>query len=156
MKFKRVESKGGSSEGSSRFLKIKSGESVKGVCRGEVYEFYQKWENGKSISSLKPQQGFRPKWRVNFIVFEAGAPKSKILEFGPMISNQLAALSEDYNLSETIIKISKTGSGMDTDYSVIPLKDKPFGEYVELQILDLKESAQVIPREDAPMPEDEF
>ncbi len=141
MKFKKID-QSQKGEGAHKFLKIKSGESVKGVCRGEVYEFYIKWEGNNSLVVTSSTPGAKPRFRINFVVKEDGKFTSKIFEFGPMVSNQLHDMSEDYDLSETVIKISKSGQGLETQYSVIPLKDPaPLAEIrkVPLEILDHKD-----------------
>lgn len=155
MEFKKIEE---SNEG-RKFLKIKSGESIKGVCRGEVYEFYTKWIDGKSHVVTKGAPGAKTRFRINFIVKDESKFIAKIFEFGAMISNQLYEMSQDYDLSETVIKVSRTGSGLDTTYSVIPLKDAPpMGEIkkVELNMLEHAEKPHQMESSDdfGPVPHD--
>ncbi len=161
MKFRKVET--GGEEGGSKFLKIRSGEAVRGVCRGELYEFFQVWENGKPQRVASGTKGAKPRFRINFVVKEDSKFVAKIFEFGVMINNMLHELSEDYDLSETVLKISRSGSGLETEYAVIPLKDAPpIGEIkkVELQILDHKDVIEAPQTgnawDDVPVSEEEF
>lgn len=126
MKFnKREVSSGGTSEGGNLFLKIKDGDKVNGVCMGEIYEFRTLWDNGKSTVVT---EGGKPRFRVNFIVYEDGKFVAKIWEFGVKVYNQLADLHDVYPLDVTKVRISRTGSTKDnTSYQVLPLvsdKDK--------------------------------
>jgi hypothetical protein len=133
------------SEGSGKFLKIKDGESVTGLFRGNVYEFHSKWDNGKNILT-SPEEG-RPRFRLNFIVKEDGALKAKIWEFPLAVYNQLFSINEEYPLETTKIKITRQGTGTDTSYMIIPLLKEPVGpqaaeeiEGVPLCILEHKEA----------------
>jgi hypothetical protein len=145
MKFKKIESAGGG-ERSNKFIHLKDGESVKGVCRGEVYEFFVKWIDGKAHVVQSDAPGARSKFRVNLIVSENNQMVAKIYEFGSSVSNQFYHLQEDYDLSKTFVKISRKGSQMnDTEYMVIPLPGTPDEKAlakVELNVLEHKEKPQ--------------
>jgi hypothetical protein len=122
---------GNSSVDSSNFMKLKDGESVRGVFSGEPHEFKQHWENGRSSLCTGAQScpgcgpGKEPasfRFLLNFITQENGAYVAKVWEQGWKVYKQLRALNEDYQLDKTVVKITRTGSKMnDTNYAVIPL-----------------------------------
>jgi hypothetical protein len=138
---REITSSGGAS--SDKFLKLKDGESIIGVFRGEVYEFYQIWENGKSKVVDKGIQGAKSRFRLNFIDKDL---KAKVFEFGLTIYNQLADIADDYNLEQTALKISRRGAGTDTVYMLIPAKEQPSAammakiQAVPLNILEHKDA----------------
>ncbi len=114
-----------SDSGGGTFFKLKDGESVNGICRGEIYEFFRKWEGGKSHlvdnSDPKAQSAFR----INIIVQEGHVFKAKTWEFGLTIYNQLADINDEYPLSSTKIKVTRRGTGTDTIYAILPLLKEP-------------------------------
>lgn len=159
MKFTRRETLG-SGQG-DLFLKFKDGESKVGILRGEVYEFYQVWANGKSSLVDKDAAGAKPRFRLNFLTKEAGEQTmaAKIFEFGIPVYSQLADINEEYDLSQTTVKITRKGIGLDTVYSILPLlKQTPTAAQLKtiaaipLKILDHKPTQGA----EAPMPEHEF
>lgn len=129
------------------FVKLKDGESVMGILRGDVKDFYVLWANNVSteVAHGTPKAKFR--FRVNLVTVDKdGNLEPKILEQGPALYKALKDLSVDYNLEETVIKIKRTGSGMnDTEYSVIPLPKKPSDQTMlklkTLELLPLNETA---------------
>lgn len=126
------------------FLKLKDGESKVGVFRGEIYEFHQVWENGKSKVVEPDVDGAKSRFRLNFVSKEDGQYRSQIFEFGLMVYNQLAEIQDDYDLEKTGLKISRRGTGTDTTYIIIPSKEQPSAsalkaiEAVGLNILEHK------------------
>jgi hypothetical protein len=111
-------------EGGNLFLKLKDGESVTGVFRGEIYEFYSRWDGNRSkVTSVDDPEG-KSRFRLNFVTKEENKLVAKIWEFGVGIYNQLADLNEDYSLEETKVKITRRGTGTDTTYNILPTKDK--------------------------------
>lgn len=112
------------------FLRLKSGDSVKGVFRGEPYDFKQHWVNqrgsvceGDGCPHCK--EGKKPsfRFRLNFVLSENGAMVAKIFEQGWMVYESLRSLhGADYDLEKTVVQITRHGSGQDTTYSVIPLQ----------------------------------
>lgn len=118
--------------GSADFLKLKDKETVTGVFRGEVYEFTGLWKEGKFL--LGEGKSFR--FRVNFITKdETGAYVAKVWEQGVTVYNQLKDLHAEYDLPQTIVKITRSGSGpSDTSYSVLPIKKSEVSEALEKQL----------------------
>lgn len=116
------------------FLKFKDGESKVGVFKGEIYEFFQLWENGKSKVVNDDTPGAKSRFRLNFLTKEDGEMKPRIFEFGLTVYNMLAEISEDYDLEKTAVKITRRGTGTDTTYIIIPSKDQPNAN--QLKIID--------------------
>lgn len=161
MKFRKIEQ--GSKEGAGKFLKIGNGESVKGICVGELYEYNVKWIDGKSHVVPKGTPGAKSRFRMNFATRDDKQKLvAKIFEFGVQINNQLYEIAQEYDLSQTVIKISRHGEKLETEYTVLPLlKDivpKVELQNLELNILEHKEApsapAEDIPWGDEPAPGD--
>lgn len=131
MKFKqRVES----AQKSEDFVRIKDKESIIGVLRGEPIDFYSHWNDkfsepcpGRATCELcKAGSKGKFQFRLNIVIEENGVCVAKILELGRSVYDMLSALSADYDLERTKIKISRKGSTRDdTEYAVIPV---PRGE----------------------------
>lgn len=121
MKFKEHASE--SSTGAGSFLKISDGESISGVFVGEVYEFYTKWVGGKSLVTASDDADAKLRFRCNFITTEKNSEELavKIWEFPLMIYNQLKEINEEYPLEETKVKITRKGTGTNTEYTIMPL-----------------------------------
>ncbi len=145
----REESEGGG----KNFLKLKPGQSVRGVLRGDLYEFRQHWINNKGVAcpgegcaicAKGEKNSFR--FRLNFVMRETeGGPfVAKIFEQGWMVYAQLRELHKDYPLPETVIKITRNGEGTNTTYVITPTKDALTGALAasvkSVPLLDLSHS----------------
>jgi hypothetical protein len=121
------------SGGPSNYVKLKDKETVLGVCRGEPYECYVLWENKvkTEVPQGTPQAKFN--FKINFIVKEGSSYVAKVLEGGAQIYKQLAALSKNWDLEETVIIVGRDGNGMDTEYTVMPAPPK---QQVQKEALD--------------------
>lgn len=137
------------SSGSDKFVKFKDGESKNVILRGEVYEYKMKWVNNKSILTTPQDPEGKSRFKVNAIVYEAGAFKAMIFEFPLTVYNKLADVNSEYPLDTTKIKITRQGIGTDTEYHILPLaaeKDKLTPNIlaqisaIPLNILDTKPS----------------
>lgn len=144
MKFTKREVQSGE-KGSNLFLKLADGQSVTGVLRGENYEFYNKWINGKSQLTTADDPEGKSRFRANFVTVEDGRLTAKIWEFPLTVYNQLADIAEEYDLEKTKIKITRRGTGTDTVYMILPLLKEPISakaikeiEAVKLNILEHK------------------
>lgn len=107
--------------GSKNFLKFKAGESIRVILKGDPVAFYKIWKEGKSTMAAKGSDGAKFRFQINAIVNESGTFVAKILEQGSIFFTDLKALRTDYNLDDTILKITRNGTGTDTTYSIIPL-----------------------------------
>lgn len=118
MKFRDDLPEGG---GSKNFLKLKDKESVVGIFRGALHDFFILWDNGKStpVDEGTPNAKFR--FRVNFVVKDGASYVPKIFEQGLIVYKTLSELHNEYDLAKTVVKITRNGTGTDTTYSVLPL-----------------------------------
>jgi hypothetical protein len=109
------------------FLKIADGETVAGVLRGDVKTQYVQWgKDNKSTACDAKAPGAKFRFKVNFIVMDKeGNMSPKILEQGPSFYKDLKAIAEDYDLSETLIKIKRNGADKSTTYTIMPTPQKP-------------------------------
>ena len=112
------------SNGPSHFIKLKDGESVSGILRGELNETFVLWEAGKSREVPEGTPGAKLRFKVNMVIKEGSSYVARILEGGQLMYKQLAQLAEDYELDATVIKVSRSGTGLDTEYAVIPAPPK--------------------------------
>ncbi len=132
--------------GGGLFFKLEDGDSLTGVCRGEIFEFCIVWENNRSRVVEKDDEGAKARFRLNIVVNEGGRFVAKIWEFGLTIYNQLADIAEEYDISKTKLKITRRGTGTDTIYMILPLLKEPLQpkdlksiEAVSMQILEHRE-----------------
>lgn len=129
MRFTRREVSNGDG-GGNIFLKLKDGESVNGVLRGEIYEFYAKWVQGRGyvlVDESDPEG--KSRYRINIIVREENRFVAKIWEFGITVNNQVADIQADLEaakekLDETKLKITRHGGGTSTEYNVLASREK--------------------------------
>lgn len=122
-------------EESKHIIRLKDKESVVGVFRGTIHEYWQHWL-GQGIPpevcvdrrtcqhcANKVKATYR--FRANLAVEVAGKPgvyEMKIFENGRTVYDQLAEIATVYNVKEHAVKLSRSGSGLnDTTYSVMPL-----------------------------------
>jgi hypothetical protein len=149
------------SEGGGLFLRLEDGESKVGVFRGEIYEFFQYWEGNKSHVVTADHPKAKSRFRLNFVTKEEGVMQARIFEFPTIIYNQLAELSEEYDLEKTAVKITRRGVGIDTVYMIIPAKDQPSPaqlkaiQAIDLAMLEHKEHPQAKPKNYAPGADDD-
>lgn len=109
------------SQQANLFFKLKGGESAKIVIRGDPYTFYSVFEHGKSLVVKKDDPGARFRFRVNIIVKEPSGYVIKIFEGGARLFYSLKDIKQDYDLNNTVIKLSRTGDDKDTVWTVMPL-----------------------------------
>lgn len=115
--------------GGKAFVKLKDGESIKGVFRGDPHPFRQHWvENrgvfcpGKSCPLCAEGEKSSFRFRINFVMQENGAWVAKVFEQGWTSYDYLKSMHEsDYDLEKTLIKITRRGTGTDTSYSILPV-----------------------------------
>lgn len=130
------------------YLKLKDKESVRGVFRGNPYLFRTHWVDKKSSvctgaeTCVSCQKNVKStfRFRVNFIVKENETYTPKIWEQGWTVYTQLKNLNEtDYDLEKTIVRVTRTGSGMnDTTYTVLPLPNGVVDQALDQKLTALK------------------
>lgn len=147
MRFQKKADTGG---GGDKYLKLKDGESKKVILRGEPYEFHVKWDGSKYQPANEGEAGSSSRYKMNIVSWEEGRFKPRLWEFPQTICNKLADMMEEYPLDRTLLKITRQGTGSDTEYHLLPLageKDKlssaaltQIGE-VEMLIMDAPRGA---------------
>lgn len=140
-------------ESSDNYVKLKSGESIVGVLRGDTLEQYKHWVDKKPILCSEGgcelcATGNRRKFsfKVNFLTKDNGVWTAKILDKGASVYKEFKNLSDnDWDLEKTWIKITRQGDGLDTEYSVTPSKKElsaaELKQISEVELLDLEEKA---------------
>ena len=117
---------------SSLFVRLKAGDKINGVFRGDPKIFRLHWIGGRSHRCQGKDLcehcagGDKPKFRfmLNFITKVDNVWLAKIYEGGYQTYKALKELHEsDYNLEETAVSIKREGEGTDTRYIVMPLKN---------------------------------
>ncbi len=128
------------SEGSdSNYLKLKSGEVAIGVFRGEPHEFSVLWNEGKPTDCPAGTPGAKFRFRINFVTKKEGAYTPTIWEQGALVYNHLKTMSEDYELEKTIVKITRKGEKLDTEYMIMPIaKGCEVTPELEAQLSEIK------------------
>jgi hypothetical protein len=106
--------------GSKNYLKLKDGEQVVGVFRGNPHEFYVLWKEGKAEPVPEGTKGASFRFRINFITKENEMFVAKIFEQGATVYNQLKELHEEHGLSETVVVIRRSGTEKKTTYNIMP------------------------------------
>ena len=111
------------SGGATTFLKIEDGQSVTGIFQGQPYTFWNKWIGSRSevCSETDPDKKFR--FKINFVQKVNGTLTPLIWEGGGRLYDDLKKLNAEYTLEETIVKITRSGTGMETRYSIMPIKE---------------------------------
>lgn len=139
------------------FIKLKDGERLVGVFKGNPYEFHQVWEGKKIVPPGTKGSAFR--FRINFITKEGASYVAKVWEQGATVYHMLKDLNENYPLEETVVEVKRTGSTKDdTRYSVLPLppKNQPTdaGWRVINQVPLLSLEHEGAKKEEAPWPDE--
>lgn len=110
-------------KGDGKFLRLEDGQSVKGVFQGNPVVFWVLWKNNKSIIVSEGTPESKPRFKINFITKENGSLVAKIWEGSMTTYRMLKDIHEEFNLSQTMVKISRSGSGKETVYNVLPTRD---------------------------------
>lgn len=146
----RTEGKG---SGGKNFVKLKDGDSVIGVFRGEPHIFYKIYQDKVEYDEWAEGRNFR--FRINFIVKEGDQYVAKIFEGGRRVADDVVAASEEYTLN-SVFKISRKGSGKEnTKYSVLfksALEEEQLDKIkkVKLETLKFGKRAQVFDDQEPP------
>lgn len=137
MKFPDIGGRGGGGAGGNDrglYIKLDDGQKIQGVFRGDPSIFRTHWF-GKGKLPVKCvgketcehcSGGNEPKFRfaINFVMKEDGVWVAKIFEQGYLLFKDMKALHEgDYNLEETMVSITRSGTELDTEYKILPTKN---------------------------------
>lgn len=145
MRFQDIPSEGNSS--GLPFVKIKDGETIYGVFKGDPVAFGLIWDQKKMVPIGTPKSTFR--FRVNFITKEGASYVAKVFEQGKTVYQMLKELNESYPLESTAVSIKRTGSTKDdTYYTILPLPpkqqpaDQSWAVIHNVKLLDLQPKAK--------------
>ena len=117
-----------SEQGSSIFIKLKDGDEIEGVFRGNPYTFYQAFKERVEYDKWAEGRSFR--FRIPLVVQVNGMYSAKIFQGGAMLRDALIDVRNEYGL-DCLFKIKRTGSGKDdTRYSIL-FKGKLTDEQLE-------------------------
>lgn len=129
-----------------KYVKLNDGEEVVGVLSGEPKLEYVVWVNdkGKKTKTVVPEGTKDSKFRflVNLAVKgKDGKWEAKVLEQGKSVFNAIKKLRNvGYNLNDTFIALSRSGTGLETEYSLVTLPTKLSDEdKAQLATLELNE-----------------
>lgn len=104
-------------ESGGLFIRLKDGDAIEGVFRGEPYCFYQKFKDPNEYTEWAEGRAF--KFKINFITRENGAPVAKIFQGGARVRDILLDAIDEYGI-DTVFKIKRTGSEKETTrYSIL-------------------------------------
>ena len=139
--------------GKENFLKLNDQEEVTGIFKGDIHTFKQHWANGKSFEcvgqecsyckcrgqdcscegdSKKHYPGFR--FRINFVTPNEGQWKAKIFEGGGELYDFLTSLDKKFDLTRTLIDITRRGMKQETKYDILPRVDQPITQEMAAKI----------------------
>jgi len=114
-------------------LRLKDGDSIQGVFRGEITRFYQHWKSGRSIicpgrdtcdlcqSENEDDRRANGRFRINFLIYVDGQWGAKVFEGGKRVFEQLKALNQDCPLEKMRVRISKSGEGKNSQIVISPV-----------------------------------
>ncbi len=127
MKFPPRPQAGEGKDGGGTYLRLKDGESVTGILRGDIFAFFSTGFGPDTRVVNQGDPGAKRRFRHNFIVKEGSAYVAKVWEFGPKIYDSLSALEAGgWDLHQTSLTISRTGATKEnTKYTVTPNKKEP-------------------------------
>lgn len=109
---------------SGSFVKLKSGESIKGVFRGDPVEFHCKWIGKTTQICDKDDPDAMFRFRLNLVVKDGPEYTARIFEQGVRVYQDLRSINEEFDLEKTVVKITRTGDGSQTRYNIMPSSDK--------------------------------
>lgn len=145
MKFESNESKG---LGSQSFIKLKDKERISGVFAGDPFTFRDHWtgQRGEMCTAnggvcKHCENGNKPKFRfhLNFITKDQGGGYvPKIFAGGWTVYSSLKLLNEEYDLSNTIVSITRNGNGTDTTYLIMPTKESKVSEALQAELAKIQ------------------
>lgn len=133
--------------GVKNLVKLKAGESIIGVFRGDPHVVWKHWENNRGYLCTGP--GCEPctrkkasyRLQVNFVTKENGVLVAKVFEQGYRFQKTLEALNSEYPLESHMVKITRTGNGTDTSYSVMPVQNSLLTKKLEAEIAKVELNA---------------
>lgn len=118
-----------------KYLKLKDGESIKGILPSEKLTFYQIWVDKKPLPASKGDPGAKFRFKTNFVTEDGEA---LILEQGSNLFFQILELEKDWDLKKTIVKITRKGEEMQTRYSIQPTQNTATEKMLSVPLSDVQ------------------
>lgn len=117
---------------SNLFIKMKSGDRIEGIFRGDPHIFHQHYYEGKyvdchsshdcALCGADEKRLFR--FRINFITKQDDVLVAKIFQGNYGTFKDLKSMHENnYDLEETKVSITRTGEKQQTKYTILPVKN---------------------------------
>lgn len=118
--------------GKDNFLKLRDKEEVTGIFQGETYIFKRHWTGNQGVECTgdgcvvcsKDERYPAFRFRINFITTIDGKWVAKIFEGGGELYDLLTNLDRKFDLSKTVVEITRMGLGQNTKYNILPLVNK--------------------------------
>lgn len=161
MKFKDRPKSDQGEGGTNRYLRLKDGDAVKMIPRGEIFEFYSVFGTKGDVPA--GTSGAKKKYRMNVVVLEEGKFVMKIFDFNGPLYDQFVEINKfceenKQDITKTKVRVSRKGAGKsDTTYMALPLTNEPLTaaiiqqiESIDLHDLDPLKKSPPIPRGDLP------
>lgn len=134
-------------KGGGDFIKLKDGDEIMGVFRGEPVVYFKAFEQETKTSIIKKEyfehngKSAQKRFRFNFITKVGDKHVCKIFEGSKTAGESLSMALDEYDIVSTVFKIKRVGSGMqDTTYHFM-FKDKLSPEQVKkidaIELLDI-------------------
>lgn len=131
--------------GKDNFLKLADKEEVTGIFAGEIYSFRRHWSQatqrsieclgeGCQVCATDPESRASFRFRINFVTTKDGKWFPKIFEGGGELYDTLTGLDKKFDLSKTVVEITRMGMKQNTKYNVLPRIDQPITKDMEAKI----------------------
>lgn len=134
-------------KGGGEFIRLKNGEEVTGIFRGEPVIFFKAYEPETKTTITKKEyfeyggKSASKRFRLCFIVKEGENHVCKIFEGSKTSGEALSMIMDEYDITNTVFKIKRDGDKMDTVYHFLA-KDKLTPEQVKkidaIELLDME------------------
>lgn len=130
--------------GKDSFLKLNDKEEVTGIFRGEIHTFRRHWTSsnrsqectGENCPLCKADPENYPafRFRINFVSNRDGQWFAKIFEGGGELYDSLTNLDRKFDLTKTIVEITRRGLKQNTKYDILPLVNHVLTKEMEAKI----------------------
>src|SRR4051812_20948959 len=146
MKFQEVPESG--SGNGKNYLKFKDKESITLVVVGNPVTYHAVWQNNRYEICPPDTPKATMRFRANVVYKDREENRlvSKIWEGPKRLYKQLKDLNDEYDLDTIFVKVTRYGTGTDTEYNLLPAKEKRSKETdksistIQLQVLSVPET----------------
>jgi hypothetical protein len=124
--------------GGAEFIKLKDGETVRGVFRGEPYIFYQEFGDKSEYDDYA--EGRSTRFKINFVVKEGERYVAKIFGGGYYVLTALVDYKDKHGL-DVVYEVKRNGTGTDTRYTIMydnKLTDSQLDKVKEVKLKELR------------------